>query len=89
MWDVVGCVNHLDGACEGGEVCDFDIGEESVQEKRLSALFTFLTIPYFRIHGLFFPLGWDDSLGFELIGKNQVCIRQQGLVRRHDILRYI
>lgn len=38
MWDVVGCVDHFYGACEGGEVCDFDAGEESVQEHQLSAL---------------------------------------------------
>lgn len=37
MWDVVGCVDDLDSVCEGGEICNFDVGEEPVQGKRLSA----------------------------------------------------
>lgn len=44
MWDVVGCVDDFYGACEGGKVCDFDVGEESIQEKRLSVLFPLLIV---------------------------------------------
>lgn len=42
--DVVGCVDDFYGACEGGEVCDLDVGEESIQEKRLSVLFPLLIV---------------------------------------------
>lgn len=30
MWDVVGGMNHLDGAGEGGHVGYFDVGEKPV-----------------------------------------------------------
>lgn len=45
VWDVVGCVDHLDGACEGGEVCDFDVGEESVPRKRIVSTYLLPRLP--------------------------------------------